>query len=147
MLCAFPPGEVRLTDALTRLLRHETVLAFHLPGTRYDCSTKLGYLKAMLAFGLAHPELRDDLASHLGDLYKTMAVSRSARLVRNIASRDGSEAPFRAVAIMPGPRDPLLSRNIFDPVVLSRLSGRASLSLDMRANQRETIVDAKPENA
>jgi UTP--glucose-1-phosphate uridylyltransferase len=65
-------GDLRLPDALARMLRQETMLAFNFEGTRYDCSSKLGYLKAMLAFGLAHPEVGADLASHLGDLFASI---------------------------------------------------------------------------
>jgi UTP--glucose-1-phosphate uridylyltransferase len=61
-----------MVEALARLLRHETVLAFRFRGVRYDCSSRLGYLKAMLAFGLAHPDLGEDLASHLGELYRSI---------------------------------------------------------------------------
>jgi UTP--glucose-1-phosphate uridylyltransferase len=65
---AHPGSEIALPTALSRLLRQETVLAFNFDGARYDCSSKLGYLKAMLAFGLAHPEVGGDLALHLESL-------------------------------------------------------------------------------
>jgi UTP--glucose-1-phosphate uridylyltransferase len=80
-----PAGEISLADGLARLLRQETVLAFNFEGARYDCGSKLGYLKAMLAFGLAHPEVGGDLALHLETLKKedptcaaSSVLSRSA---------------------------------------------------------------------
>jgi UTP--glucose-1-phosphate uridylyltransferase len=49
-------GEIQLTDAISMLLEHERVLAIRLPGKRYDCGAKLGYLQATVEFGLRHPE-------------------------------------------------------------------------------------------
>ncbi|MCW9088674.1 MAG: UTP--glucose-1-phosphate uridylyltransferase GalU, partial [Gammaproteobacteria bacterium] len=39
-------GEIQLTDAIAHLLEDETVLAYRFKGTRYDCGSKIGYLKA-----------------------------------------------------------------------------------------------------
>jgi len=50
-------GEVGLLDAIAKLLHQERVLAYEFIGTRYDCGSKLGYLKATLAYGLTHPEV------------------------------------------------------------------------------------------
>src|SRR3954464_11091806 len=50
-------GEIQLTDAISELLSHERVFAVRLPGKRYDCGSKLGYLEATVAFGLRHPEI------------------------------------------------------------------------------------------
>jgi len=58
-------GEIQLTDAIATLLDEERVLACQFKGTRYDCGSKLGYLKATLAYGLAHPEVGADFARHL----------------------------------------------------------------------------------
>ncbi len=60
-----PRAEVRLTDALSLLMRHEKVLADCFEGPSYDCTTRVGYLKAMLASGLAHPETGSGLSRHL----------------------------------------------------------------------------------
>ena len=48
-------GEIQLTDAISALLAHERVLAVRLPGRRYDCGSKIGYLQATLEYGLRHP--------------------------------------------------------------------------------------------
>ena len=49
-------GEIQLTDGIAALMAAERVLAYRYAGTRYDCGSKLGYLKAMTAMGLKHPE-------------------------------------------------------------------------------------------
>jgi UTP--glucose-1-phosphate uridylyltransferase len=49
-------GEIQLTDGIAALMASERVLAYHYAGTRYDCGSKLGYLKATTAMGLRHAE-------------------------------------------------------------------------------------------
>lgn len=49
-------GEIQLTDGIALLMRAEPVLAYRYAGQRYDCGSKLGYLKAMVAMGLKHAE-------------------------------------------------------------------------------------------
>jgi UTP--glucose-1-phosphate uridylyltransferase len=58
-------GEIQLTDAISKLLTHEQVFALRLPGRRYDCGSKLGYLQAMVEFGLRHPETGEAFARYL----------------------------------------------------------------------------------
>src|SRR3954464_8110210 len=50
-------GEIQLTDAISALLAHERVLAVRLPGRRFDCGSKLGYLEATVEYGMRHPEV------------------------------------------------------------------------------------------
>jgi UTP--glucose-1-phosphate uridylyltransferase len=50
-------GEIQLTDGISKLLSHERVLAQRLPGKRYDCGSKLGYLQASVELGVRHPEI------------------------------------------------------------------------------------------
>jgi UTP--glucose-1-phosphate uridylyltransferase len=50
-------GEIQLTDAIAGLLGRERVLAMRIGGTRYDCGSKLGYLKATVELGLRHPDI------------------------------------------------------------------------------------------
>ena len=50
-------GEIQLTDAISALLSHERVLAVRLPGRRFDCGSKLGYLQATVEYGLRHAEV------------------------------------------------------------------------------------------
>jgi len=58
-------GEIQLTDGIAALLAEERVLAHEFAGVRYDCGSKLGYLKANVAYGLKHPEVARDFARHL----------------------------------------------------------------------------------
>lgn len=53
-------GEIQLTDGIAALLKEERALAYRYHGTRYDCGSKLGYLEAIIAFGLKHEELNGD---------------------------------------------------------------------------------------
>jgi UTP--glucose-1-phosphate uridylyltransferase len=68
LLAAVTPGaggEIQLTDAISALLAHEQVFAVRLPGRRFDCGSKLGYLQAMVEFGLRHPETGEAFARYL----------------------------------------------------------------------------------
>jgi UTP--glucose-1-phosphate uridylyltransferase len=58
-------GEIQLTDAIARLLQEERVTAYEFKGQRFDCGSKLGYLKATVEFALQHPELQDDFKAYL----------------------------------------------------------------------------------
>lgn len=49
-------GEIQLTDGIADLLGESAVYAYGFDGVRYDCGSKLGYLQATVAYGLAHPE-------------------------------------------------------------------------------------------
>ena len=61
-------GEIQLTDGIAALLQEERMLAYRFRGTRYDCGSKLGYLQATVAFGLKHPEVREEFAEYLDSL-------------------------------------------------------------------------------
>jgi len=67
-------GEVQLTDAIAKLLLYEAIYAYEFQGVRYDCGSKLGYLKATVEYGLKHPELGRDFASYL-DQRRARAVA------------------------------------------------------------------------
>lgn len=68
-------GEIQLTDGIAALLEEEPVLALPLAGTRYDCGSKLGYLKATVDFALKHhgvgAEFKDYLATRFAALVKS----------------------------------------------------------------------------
>jgi len=61
-------GEIQLTDAISALIEEERVLAYRYTGERYDCGSKLGYLQATVASGLAHPEVKEEFAEYLRSL-------------------------------------------------------------------------------
>ena len=58
-------GEIQLTDAIAALLTHEPVLAYRYHGLRYDCGSKLGYMRANVEFALRHPEIGKEFARYL----------------------------------------------------------------------------------
>jgi len=61
-------GEIQLTDAIAELLKDEPVIAYPFHGKRYDCGSKLGYLKATVEYALAHEKLGGDFATYLKNL-------------------------------------------------------------------------------
>src|SRR5450830_1377442 len=58
-------GEIQLTDGIAAMMKDERVLAYRYDGTRYDCGSKLGYLKATTAMGLKHLETGDEYCEFL----------------------------------------------------------------------------------
>ena len=58
-------GEIQLTDAISALLSHERALAVRLPGRRFDCGSKLGYLQATVELGMRHAEVGEAFARYL----------------------------------------------------------------------------------
>ncbi|MEX3613247.1 MAG: UTP--glucose-1-phosphate uridylyltransferase GalU [Burkholderia gladioli] len=67
-------GEIQLTDAIQALLADEQVLAYKYEGTRFDCGSKLGYLKATVEFALRHPEVRDEFEQYLRERGTSQSV-------------------------------------------------------------------------
>ena len=61
-------GEIQLTDALLALAKKRSMYAFEFSGTRYDAGDKLGYLKAIVAYALHHPQLKKDFRKHLKEV-------------------------------------------------------------------------------
>jgi len=64
-------GEIQLTDGIAALLKEESVLGYQFDGVRYDCGSKLGYLKANVAYGLKHPEVAREFAAYLAGLQRS----------------------------------------------------------------------------
>ncbi len=50
-------GEIQLTDAIAALLAEQKVYAYRFDGTRFDCGSKSGLVKATLHFALQDPAL------------------------------------------------------------------------------------------
>lgn len=62
-------GEIWLPEAINALARQQPVYALELAGaTYYDCGSKLGWLKANIAFGLKHAETADGLRAYLASI-------------------------------------------------------------------------------
>ena len=53
-------GEIQLTDGIAALLDRQKVYAYRFDGTRFDCGSKLGLVKATLHFALQDPTLADE---------------------------------------------------------------------------------------
>ena len=61
-------GEIQLTDGIADLLDESPVYAYSFSGVRYDCGSKLGYLQATVAYGLAHPDTGEAFLEHLREV-------------------------------------------------------------------------------
>lgn len=67
-------GEIQLTDAISMLLNEQRVLAHEFSGIRYDCGSKLGYLKATVEYAMRHPELNSQFTDYLKSLVQKIGV-------------------------------------------------------------------------
>jgi UTP--glucose-1-phosphate uridylyltransferase len=61
-------GEIQLTDGIAALMEVERVLAYRYAGTRYDCGSKLGYLKVTVAIGRKHAETGAQFSDYLSQI-------------------------------------------------------------------------------
>ncbi|MEO3703101.1 UTP--glucose-1-phosphate uridylyltransferase GalU [Acinetobacter ursingii] len=61
-------NEIQLTDAIAMLQKTEQVEAYRMQGQTFDCGSKLGYLKAVLHYGIEHPNLGDDFKTLIREL-------------------------------------------------------------------------------
>lgn len=58
-------GEIQLTDGIAALMEHEKILAYRFKGTRYDCGSKFGYVKANVEYALRHAEIGAEFSEYL----------------------------------------------------------------------------------
>lgn len=65
-------GEIQLTDALLALSRQRSMYAYEFEGTRFDAGDKLGYLKAIIAFGLRHTVIGEKFKEHIKQVAATL---------------------------------------------------------------------------
>lgn len=61
-------NEIQLTDAIAMLQETDTVEAYRMQGQTFDCGSKLGYLKAVLHYGLEHPKLGSEFKQLIQEL-------------------------------------------------------------------------------
>jgi UTP--glucose-1-phosphate uridylyltransferase len=66
-------GEIQLTDGIAALMREEAVYAYRFSGKRYDCGSKLGYLRATVEYALGHSTLGRGFRRYLQGLDLTAA--------------------------------------------------------------------------
>ena len=58
-------GEIQLTDGISDLMQLEDVFAYRFSGKRFDCGSKLGFMKANVELALKHPELKEKFSQYL----------------------------------------------------------------------------------
>jgi UTP--glucose-1-phosphate uridylyltransferase len=63
-------GEIQLTDGIASLLADEPVHVLPFAGKRYDCGSKIGYLRATVEYGLRHPELGPSFRAYLESVWE-----------------------------------------------------------------------------
>ena len=61
-------GEIQLTDALNTLRKPNGLFGLKFDGDRFDCGSKLGFIKANLKFGLNDKEVKKELKKILKEL-------------------------------------------------------------------------------
>ncbi|MCU4435056.1 UTP--glucose-1-phosphate uridylyltransferase GalU [Acinetobacter bereziniae] len=61
-------NEIQLTDAIAALQKIENVEAYRMKGQTFDCGSKIGYLKAVLHYGIEHPKLGDEFKQLIKEL-------------------------------------------------------------------------------
>ena len=64
--------EIQLTDAIDMLIEKETVEAFHMTGSSFDCGDKIGYMEAFVEYGIRHEKLGKDFKAFIKNLAKTL---------------------------------------------------------------------------
>lgn len=62
-------GEIRLADALAEYIKKHALYAHILDGAPYDCGNKADYIRAIINFGLKHPDVRDALQETIRTLH------------------------------------------------------------------------------
>ncbi len=64
-------GEIQLTDAMIELAKSQAFHGVRFDGKTYDTGSKLGFLAANVAFGLARPDISEGLRAELKKLLGT----------------------------------------------------------------------------
>lgn len=57
--------ELGITEALQEYLKSRPIYGCEFEGERYDCGSKIGLMKAIVKFGLKHPEVKSDFKKFL----------------------------------------------------------------------------------
>lgn len=64
-------NEIQLTDAIAKLQETQKVEAYRMKGQTFDCGSKIGYLKAVLHYGLEHPKMGAEFKQLIQELNLT----------------------------------------------------------------------------
>lgn len=65
-------GEIQLTDAMAKLIRHQPFYGYIFEGERLDCGSEIGFVKAQIAFALKRPDLAADIKSYMSQKLKEL---------------------------------------------------------------------------
>jgi UTP--glucose-1-phosphate uridylyltransferase len=68
-------NEIQLTDAIQKLIMKELVFAYRFDGKRYDCGSKLGYVKATVEYALKHAEVGKLFQEYWLDCLKSIELN------------------------------------------------------------------------
>ena len=60
--------EIQITDSLARRIGETPFHGYSFTGTRYDCGSKIGFLKANIAYALSRDDLAEDLSAWIKSL-------------------------------------------------------------------------------
>ena len=58
-------GEIQITDAMAKLLKHQPIYGYLFDGKRFDCGNKAGFQMANIAYALEYPDIRGRLMAFL----------------------------------------------------------------------------------
>ena len=61
-------GEIQITDAIGKMLSKSDIYGYKFKGQRFDCGSKLGYLKANVEYALDHKEVKKDFKKYLQNI-------------------------------------------------------------------------------
>ena len=63
-------GEIQLTDGMLGLSKKQPFYAYKFEGRSFDCGSKIGFLKANVAYALARDDLGAALRAELKEMLK-----------------------------------------------------------------------------
>ena len=63
-------NEIRLINGLKLMLAARPVYGCEFEGKRYDCGSKLEFLKAQVEFGLKHKEIKKEFRKYIRELFE-----------------------------------------------------------------------------
>ncbi|MBS83119.1 MAG: UTP--glucose-1-phosphate uridylyltransferase [Gammaproteobacteria bacterium] len=61
-------GEIQITDAISKMLSKDDIYGYQFKGKRFDCGSKIGYLKANVEYALDHKEVSKEFKKYLQNL-------------------------------------------------------------------------------
>lgn len=65
-------GEIQLTDALSSMLNSESIYSYQIDAKHYDIGSRIGYLEAIIDFGLNRQDISEQIKELIKDKAKKM---------------------------------------------------------------------------